>query len=243
MARDVAIDVNGQPMRVSIDGPAGARTGVVVMIHGPGLDRFIEVQVETLATHGYVAAAPDLFHRQPDDGSDAMTRVGRLLDREIVDDVDATVAHLREIGVDRLAVLGFCMGGRNAYLLAGARPSYWSAAGVCYGGNIMKAWGDGPSPLERTDQIACPIIGVFGADDPNPSSDDVKRIDAALTEHGKPHEFHIYDGAGHAFLNFSNPERYRPQQAADAWPKLLAFLDRHLPGRATRRSAIPPRSR
>ena len=56
----------------------------------------------------------------------------------------------------------------------------------------------------------------------------MKKIDAELTKHGKPHEFHIYPGAGHAFLNFTSAERHRPQQAADAWPKMLAFLDKHL---------------
>jgi len=58
--------------------------------------------------------------------------------------------------------------------------------------------------------------------------DDVKKIDAELTKHGKPHEFHMYAGAGHAFLNFMNAERHRPTQAAEAWPKMLAFLDKHL---------------
>ncbi len=233
MARMDTIEVNGQPMRVYFDIPdgGGARPGVVVMIHGPGLDRFIQTQVEDLARHGFVAAAPDLFHRQPDDGSETMTRVGRLRDREILEDADATVAALRgltEVRVGPLGVVGFCMGGRLAYLLAGARPDTWRAAGVFYGGNIMKPWGDGPAPFDLTERIACPMIGVFGADDANPSPDDVKAIDAALTRHGKPHEFHTYEGAGHAFLNFSNPERHRPEQARDAWPKLLAFFDRHL---------------
>jgi carboxymethylenebutenolidase len=231
------VDVNGEPMRVYLGVPgddpaAGTRPGVVVMIHGPGLDRFIEAQVEDLARHGYVAAAPDLFHRQPDDGSDTMTRIGRLRDREILADADATVSLLHgltDVRVGPLAVLGFCMGGRHTYLLAGARPDHWKAAGVFYGGNIMKAWGEGPTPFDLTEQIACPVIGLFGADDPNPSPDDVKAIDAALTRYGKPHEFHSYDGAGHAFLNFTNPERHRPAQARDAWAKLLAFLDRHLP--------------
>jgi carboxymethylenebutenolidase len=150
-----------------------------------------------------------------------------LLDREIIDDVDATVAQL---GLDRLAILGFCMGGRNTYLLAGARPQRWRAAGVFYGGNIMKAWGDGPSPFELTPQIACPMIGFFGDDDTNPSPEDVRRIDAALTEHDKRHEFHTYPGAGHAFVNFTNPERHRPEAAAEAWQKMLAFLDGHLGG-------------
>ena len=232
MARMDTVSVNGQPMNVYVDAAGGGeRPGVLVMIHGPGLDRFIQTQVEDLARHGYAAAAPDLFHRQPDDGTDMMTRIGRLRDAEIIADADAAVAHLRalaDVRVGALAVLGFCMGGRNAYLLAGARPGNWKAAGVFYGGNIMKPWGDGPSPFDLTSQIACPVLGLFGADDANPSPDDVKKIDAALTAHGKPHEFHTYPGAGHAFLNFMNAERHRPAQAADAWKKLLAFLAQQL---------------
>jgi carboxymethylenebutenolidase len=233
MARMDTIHVDGQPMNVYVDAPpgGGTRPGVVVMIHGPGLDRFIQAQVEDLARHGYIAASPDLFHRQPDDGTDIMTRIGRLRDREIVADADAAVAHLKalpDVQVGPLAVLGFCMGGRNTYLLAGARPQHWKAAGVFYGGNIMKPWGDGPAPFDLSDQIACPILGQFGADDTNPSPQDVAKIDARLTELGKPHEFHTYAGAGHAFLNFTNPERHRPAQAAEAWQKMLDFLARHL---------------
>jgi carboxymethylenebutenolidase len=227
------VQVDGRPMRVGVGVPegGGSRPGVVVMVHGLGLDEFMDAQVDDLARHGYVAASPDVFHRQPDDGTDTMTRVRRLRDDEIIEDVDATVAHMRtmkDVGVGPLAVLGFCMGGRNTYLLAGARPELWAAAGVFYGGNIMRAWGEGPSPFGRTAQIACPLVGLFGADDENPSPEDVDTIDAELTRLGKPHEFHMYDGAGHAFLNFTNPDRHRPQQAADAWATMLAFLDRHL---------------
>ena len=232
MARWDTIQVEGQPMRVYLDVPAGggAVPGVVVIMHGPGLDRFVEDRVEDLARHGYAAVAPDLYHRQPPDG-DMMARVGRLRDREVLADADAAMAHLKQVPdarVANLAVLGFCMGGRITYMLAGARPSAWQAAGVFYGGNIMKAWGDGPTPFDLTGQIACQTIGFFGLDDTNPSPDDVKKIDAEMTKHGKPHEFHSYEGAGHAFLNFMNAERHRPQQGADAWEKMLGFLDKHL---------------
>ena len=237
MARSDTIQVNGHPMRVYLDIPAGGGTrfGVVVMIHGPGLDKFIEIQVEDLARHGYIAAAPDLFHRQ-EPGGDMMARVGKLRDQEILADVDATVAHmkgLKDARVSSLAVLGFCMGGRITYMLAGARPTAWRAAGVFYGGNIMKSWGEGPTPFDLTGQIACPVIGFFGAEDANPSPDDVKKIDAEMTKHGKAHEFHHYEGAGHAFLNFMNAERHRPKPAADAWDKMLGFLDKHLKRRAS----------
>ncbi|TMQ07918.1 MAG: dienelactone hydrolase family protein [Deltaproteobacteria bacterium] len=219
-------------MRILSEVPDAAQApGVVVMMHGPGLDRFLEDRVQELARHGYAAAAPDLYHRQPDDDVDTMTRAGRLRDDEIVADIDAVVAHLRGLArprVTELAVLGFCMGGRNTYLAAGARPGLWRAAVVFYGGNIMKPWGGERAPFELTAQIACPVLGLFGLDDPNPSPADVDRIDGELTRHGKPHEFHRYAGAGHAFLNFSNPERYRPEQARQAWQLALDFLGRHL---------------
>jgi carboxymethylenebutenolidase len=92
----------------------------------------------------------------------------------------------------------------------------------------MKAWGEGPTPLELTRRIACPVIGFFGTEDTNPSPEDVAKIDAEMAAHGKPHEFHSYPGAGHAFLNFLNAERHRPKPAADAWEKMLGFLDKHL---------------
>jgi carboxymethylenebutenolidase len=226
-------------MRIHTEIPDGVAEapGVVVIMHGPGLDRFVEDRVRALARAGYAAVAPDLYHRQPADGAEPadmaaiMARIGKLRDDEILADLDAAVAHLRGLSRPRvtgLAVLGFCMGGRITYLAAGARPGTWRAAGVFYGGNIMKAWGDGPAPLERTPRIDCPVIGFFGEDDTNPSPADVDRIDAELTAHGKPHDFHRYAGAGHAFLNFTNAERHRPEQAADAWQKLMAFLDRHL---------------
>jgi carboxymethylenebutenolidase len=233
MARWDTVEVAGQPMRVYVDVPPGGGSvpGVVVIMHGPGLEAFMQDRVEDLARHGYAAACPDLYHRQPMEGLDMMARIGRLRDREIIADADAAVTHLRELPearVGELAVLGFCMGGRITYLLAGARPDTWRAAGVFYGGSIMKPWGDGPAPFDLTRDIACPVIGFFGLEDANPSPADVDRIDAELTRHGKPHEFHRYEGAGHAFLNFANAERYRAEPATDAWAKMLSFLERHL---------------
>jgi carboxymethylenebutenolidase len=201
------------------------------------IDPFIEDRVRRVAEHGWLAIAPDLFHRQPSDGAPPIERVQRLRDAEIIADVAATLDYIkeREDAIRwHVAVIGFCMGGRCAYLAASAIPTAWCAAGVFYGGNIMVPWGDGvPSPFERTPSITCPMIGFFGNDDPNPSPADVDRIDAELARCGVAHDFHRYDGAGHAFLNFTNAERHRPAAAEDAWAKLLAFLDRHLtPGAA-----------
>jgi len=98
-------------MRIHTRVPEGVTEapGVVVAIHGPGLDAFIEDRVDALARRGYVAAAPDLYHRQPDDGADTMTRFGRLRDAEILEDLDAA-------------------GGSGRRGATGRRRSTWSAA-------------------------------------------------------------------------------------------------------------------
>lgn len=231
MGRWDTVRVDGAPMRVYLDVPArgGTLPAVIVAQHGPGVDKFIEDRVEKLAQHGYLAAAPDLYHRQPPDG-DMATRIGRLRDREVIADVNATIDHIRRLSEARVAeigVIGFCMGGRVAYLMAGSNPVF-KVAGVFYGGNIMSPWGDGPSPFDLTPRIPCPVVGFFGLDDANPSPADVKKISAELSKHKKAHEFHSYEGAGHAFLNFLNPNTYREHPAKDAWGKLLEFLDTHL---------------
>ena len=222
-------DVDGGPMRIYVGAPdrPGPHPVVLVAHHGPGLDAQIQDAVHRLHRAGYIAAAPELFHRQPADG-DSSKRKSLLRDDEIVADLRATVAHLKTgMQLGPVGIIGFCMGGRVSYLAAGTMPEL-ACAVVFYGGDIMKAQGDGPSPFERTPSIQCPVLGFFGALDTNPSPDDVQRIDAELTRHGKWHEFHTYQDAGHAFQNFLNAERYRERPARASWGAMRAFLDERL---------------
>ena len=71
------------------------------------------------------------------------------------------------------------------------------------------------------------MIGIFGNDDPNPNREHVNKTEAKLKELGKNYEFHRYDGCGHAFFNWARPA-YRPEQAADGWTKVFAFLKKHI---------------
>jgi dienelactone hydrolase len=92
----------------------------------------------------------------------------------------------------------------------------------------FRAWGrDLPSPFERTAEIHCPLQGHFGADDANPSPQDVGKLDAELAKFNKPHEFYSYSNAGHAFMD-STKESYRRDADAASWPRTLEFLRRHL---------------
>ena len=226
------VQIDGKPMRVYTGVPEGEprRAGLLVAQHGPGVDGFIQDVVNRLFRQGYVAAAPELFHRQPPDVKDMSTRIGMLKDDEIIADMNATLAHMKSLKdpvVGPVGIVGFCMGGRVSYLMAAANNEI-RACTVFYGGNILKQWGSLPSPYERTKDISCPVIGFFGSEDANPSPEDVKKIAAELARLGKPHEFHHYERAGHAFLNFTNAERHREKQAADAWQTMLGFLERHL---------------
>lgn len=232
MARIETITVDGSPMKICIDEPAGAgpHPAMVVTHHRGALDEFTYKFVEDLAANGIAAAAPHLFHRRPD-GEDTGESMKNLNDAEIVADIDATfalLAGLDSVRADAIGIVGHCMGGRCSFLGAASNPKF-AACAIFYGGNVMKPWGEGrPAPIELTGNIACPVIGFFGNDDKNPSPDDVKRIGGEMDKHGIRHSFHAYDGTGHAFQNFLNPNGYREEATRDSWAKLLAFLDGEL---------------
>ena len=84
------------------------------------------------------------------------------------------------------------------------------------------------APIDLADNIKCPILGLFGNDDENPNADQVNRTEATLKKLGKTYEFHRYDGAGHAFFNYSRAPAYRGDQAADGWAKTFAFFHKQL---------------
>jgi len=218
----------GAPIRMYLGVPdsPGAHPGVVIAHHAFGIDASMQDMVHRLVREGYCAVVPDLFHRQPE-GLERPQRTARLRDDEILADVAAAAALLRDRApLGALGMTGFCMGGRVAYLAACGLRGF-AASAVFYGGNIMQALGGGPSPFERSASLECPLIGFFGVEDTNPSQEDVRKIDAELTRLGKWHEFHSYQGAGHAFHNFTD-ERYRERAARASWHELLAFFSQTL---------------
>lgn len=227
-----SVMAGGGDMRCHVSLPVGggAHPAVIVIQHAGGVDEFVRRMCDRLAEAGFAAVAPDLYHREdPNSSDDPMTRMGRLRDVHIVADVNAAVEYakgLTEVRPDRIGITGFCMGGRVTYLMAASNPEF-KAAVVYYGGSIMMAWGQGPAPFDISSEIVCPVLGLFGEDDPNPNPADVEKIDAELMRLGKTHEFHSYPGAGHAFMNEGRPS-YREDAAKDAWKRCLAWFDRYL---------------
>src|SRR3989442_2822268 len=138
--------VDGQAMKIYTSVPEGKSPlpAIVVIQHQGGVDEFIEEMTERVARAGYVGAAPDLYHRDgPDCRDDGPTRRARLVDVTIIKDRNAAVDLLkRHRGVDgrRLGIVGFCMGGRGAYLMRAAQPAF-KAAAHHYGGNVTDPGG------------------------------------------------------------------------------------------------------
>jgi carboxymethylenebutenolidase len=222
--------VDGSNMRIYLGAPdrPGPHPGIIVLQHRGGVDESIQDMVNRLYREGYVAAVPDFYHRQGPD-VDPAKRSGLLRDDEMLADIQATITRLKslDIAISLFGVVGFCLGGR-ASLLAASVINEFKAAAVFYGGNVMIARGDSPPPFARLSGIQCPVIGFFGADDTNPSPDDVSKISAELTRLGKWHEFHSYRDTGHAFHNFLEKTRYRERAARGSWHEMLAFFSQHL---------------
>ena len=226
------LPVDGGIMRALLctpDGP-GPFPAVVVIQHAAGVDTFIQEATRRLAAAGYVAIAPDHYHREdPSSPDDGFTKMRRLRDDNIIKEVNLSVEHLRSRGLasDNIGITGFCMGGRVAFMVAGANPIF-KAAIPFYGGGTMKSWGDGPTPFDRLANVKCPVQGFSGEDDENPSPEDMRKLDSELTRHGVPHEFHSYAGTGHAYMDYTNANRYREHAEKASWPLMLAFLENHL---------------
>jgi carboxymethylenebutenolidase len=83
------------------------------------------------------------------------------------------------------------------------------------------------APIAFTETLRCPLLGLFGNEDSNPSPQDVDAIEAELKRQEKRYEFHRYDGAGHAFFTVDR-SLYRPAAAVDGWQKIFAFFEKHL---------------
>ena len=214
---------------------AGRYPGVVLIHHMPGWDEWITEAVRKLALHGFATVAPHLYFREgpgsPDDLAAKARNKGGAADDQVVGDVAGAMAFLnaRSECSGKLGVIGFCSGGRHAYLAA-CKLNGLSAAVDCWGGNIVV---DDPkmltpqrpvAPIEMTGNLGCPVLGLFGNDDQNPNRGHVDRLEDALKRAGKTYQFHRYDGAGHAFFNVARIS-YRPEQAADGWAKVMTFLN------------------
>ena len=206
MAKRVPLIIGGKVTEALVALPKSAAPGVVFTHYKNGLDAFTEAMVDRLAADGYAAIAPNHFHVLPP-GVGPEQRRDYLSDEQMAADMAAAAHWLRDqpsVVGDRFGVMGPCAGGRQTLLALTWNPELWACGSAWYGGSAFKPQGSGhpaPASRERLARIAAPLEGYFGNLDKNPSPADVDKLDALLTELGKPHAFYRYDGADHGFLN------------------------------------------
>jgi carboxymethylenebutenolidase len=216
----------------------GPFPGIVLIHHMPGWDELYREIAGRFARHGYSVVCPNLYfrfgHGTPEEMAARAREQKGVADDIVVADCSAAMHYLKALPTSngKVGVIGGCSGGRHAYLVA-CRVKGFSAIVDCWGGNIVPQTELTPktpvAPVDYTRDLSCPVLGLFGNDDQNPTPDKVNQLEAELKKHGKEYEFHRYDGAGHGFWSYDRPA-YRPQQAMDAWAKVFSFFAARLKG-------------
>ena len=219
--------------------PTDARDvgGVVVIHHLPGYDEGSREITRRIADHGYAAVCPNLYSRDapgrpPEEAAALIRSRGGIPDERLVGDAAGAAATLRALPASngKVAVIGFCSGGRHAFLAACSLPL--DAAVDCYGAFVVEPPPEG-SPLkvrpvvDRAGNLSCPLLGLFGAEDQHPSPAETAELAAVLDRLGKSYQFHTFAGAGHAFFAVDRPS-YRPEVAKEGWTLIWEFFGRHL---------------
>jgi carboxymethylenebutenolidase len=207
--------------------------GIVLVHHMPGWDEFFQEFAERLARHGYEVICPDLYdrfgHGTPEDVFAKVRSEGGVHDDSVIADCEAALAWLRARPTHngKTGILGTCSGGRHALLVASRVPGFDAVIDLWGGGVVMAPEDATPArpvaPIDYTDQLTVPLLGLFGNDDQSPTAEQVNTHEEVLKAAGKDYEFHRYDGAGHGFTYYHTP-MYRQEQAMDAWNRIFAFF-------------------
>lgn len=204
--------------------------GVVVLMEAFGLNPFVKAVCERFARAGYMAIAPDIYHGDTfayTEREAAIARLGEVDDNEAMREVglalDALGAHGAREG--RLAIIGFCMGGRLAFLANAVHGDRLAASVSMYGGGIAPAVPRGPrKPLvDRAANLGAPQLLIYGAHDASIASDEHARIAKALSDANKRYTLAVLPDAGHAFATFDR-ESYHPSAAEAAWRMTFGFF-------------------
>lgn len=206
----------------------GPHPAVLVFMEIFGVNDHIRDVTRRVAAEGYVALAPDYFHRTgpgmelgyDNPGmTEGMRQLGQLKSEQMISDARDAIAYLRgrsDVVGDRIGTMGFCIGGHMTYLTACETDI--AAAACYYGGGIAadEGPGGGPSTISRTPRIKGRISCYFGGKDALIPKSRVEAIRSALEAAGTQHEVHVYAEADHGF-HCDQRATYHPASAKDAW--------------------------
>ena len=214
---------------------------VLVFMEIFGVNGHIRDVTRRVAAEGYVALAPDYFHRTGpgiqlgyDDAgmAEGIEHLSKLQADQMISDARDAISTLRDradVVGDRIGAMGFCIGGHMTYLAACETDIV--AAASYYGGGIAAPQGPGgaESTIARTPKIRGRIQCYFGGQDATIPMDQVDAIRKALGDAGIDHDVHVYEDADHGF-NCDQRASHHEASAADSWQRTFALFDDKLRG-------------
>jgi carboxymethylenebutenolidase len=235
-AGEVTIPVGSFKMPAYRAAPAGKANAPVVLVVSEifGVHEYVADVARRFAKAGYCAVAPELFVRQGDAGSYGEIAklvaevVSKVPDAQVMGDLDATVAWAKAQGADtsKLAVTGFCWGGRIVWLYSAHNPAI--KAGVAWYGRLVGASNplQPTNPVELAGKLNGPVLGLYGGADQGIPVDTVDKMKSALaagSAAAKKSEFMVYPEAPHGFHADYRPS-YRKEAAEDGWKRCVAWF-------------------
>jgi carboxymethylenebutenolidase len=237
VAGDVLIPAEDVKLRGYRAHPAAGGPFPVVLVATEifGVSHHMKDICRRLAKAGYYAIVPDLYTRKADltkltSMAEIQPIVNTKYDTELVADYDATVDFARGSGkgdVARMAMTGFCRGGRTTLVYAAANPRL-KAAVPWYGQVMGQTNAYTPrTAMDRVAEIKVPVLGLYGAKDAGIPAEQVQKFFAALKATGTPAELVMYPEAGHGFNADFRPDSYRKADAEDAWKRMLAWFRKY----------------
>ena len=206
--------------------PSGA--AIVVLPDVRGLHAFYVELALRFAENGIDAVAIDWFGRTAGlglrkEGFDHTTHIGEVDWRGVSADIAAGAAHAKTLA-GSVFTIGFCFGGRNAFLSTTLGLGLAGAIGM-YGPPVGAGRGGSPAPVDVAGEIASPILGLFGGADESIPPAAIAAFDVALTGAGVEHQLKAYPGAPHSFFD-RKADQYA-DASADAWQEILDFIRAH----------------
>ncbi len=236
LAGEVMVSVGSFKLPAYRAAPAGTANAPVVLLISEifGVHEHIADVARRLASQGYFVVAPELFVRQGDAG--AYGEIAKLMsevvskvpDAQVMADLDATTAWAKAQGADtgKLAITGFCWGGRITWLYAAHNPAV--KAGVAWYGRLVGATSalNPAHPVDVAAKLHGPVLGLYGGQDagiPLAAVEQMKLALAAGSAAAKQSQFVVYPDAPHAFHADYRPS-YRKDAADDGWRRCLAWL-------------------
>ncbi len=200
-----------------------------------GVHEHIKDICRRFAKLGHMAVAPELYARQGDvsqmtDINEIVTKVvSKVPDAQVMADLDATVSWTEKSGkgdVNKLAITGFCWGGRIVWLYAAHSPKL--KAGVAWYGRLVGQASDltPQYPLDLVSSLKAPVLGLYGGADSGISPETVEQMRAALQAAGSPSQIVLYPDTPHGFHADYRPS-YRKEQAQDGWKRLQEWFKKY----------------